>query len=122
MAKHNLKAGHYGGENLSFFLDGKELLPERSINYCNHSPTGFNWGYGGSGPAQLALAIMLELRDRSDFYQTLKWDLIARIRQGSGPRPSFEVEFDLPDDYPETPLTFKHLEINGHRCLHFSGE
>lgn len=24
----------------------------------NHSPTGFEWGYGGSGPAQLALAIL----------------------------------------------------------------
>ena len=23
----------------------------------NHSPTGFEWGYSGSGPAQLALAI-----------------------------------------------------------------
>lgn len=24
----------------------------------NHSPDGFEWGYGGSGPAQLALAIL----------------------------------------------------------------
>lgn len=23
----------------------------------NHSPAGFEWGYGGSGPAQLALAL-----------------------------------------------------------------
>jgi len=26
----------------------------------NHSPTGFAWGYGGSGPAQLALAILVD--------------------------------------------------------------
>ena len=26
----------------------------------NHSPSGFNWGYGGSGPAQLALAILAD--------------------------------------------------------------
>src|SRR5262249_40617485 len=26
----------------------------------NHSPTGFEWGYGGSGPAQLALAIIAD--------------------------------------------------------------
>lgn len=26
----------------------------------NHSPTGFEWGYGGSGPAQLALAILAD--------------------------------------------------------------
>jgi hypothetical protein len=24
----------------------------------NHSPTGFGWGYGNSGPAQLALAFL----------------------------------------------------------------
>lgn len=26
----------------------------------NHSPSGFEWGYGGSGPAQLALAILAD--------------------------------------------------------------
>src|SRR5262245_22144387 len=26
----------------------------------NHSPTGFEWGYGGSGPAQLALALLVD--------------------------------------------------------------
>jgi len=25
-----------------------------------HSPTGFEWGYGGSGPAQLALALLAD--------------------------------------------------------------
>jgi Family of unknown function (DUF6166) len=29
----------------------------------NHSPTGFEWGYGGSGPAQLALAILADHLD-----------------------------------------------------------
>jgi len=35
----------------------------------NHSPDGFEWGYGGSGPAQLALAI----------YQDFKLALIAAL-------------------------------------------
>ena len=26
----------------------------------NHSPSGFEWGFGGSGPAQLALAILCD--------------------------------------------------------------
>lgn len=26
----------------------------------SHSPTGFSWGYGGSGPADLALAILVD--------------------------------------------------------------
>ena len=42
------------------------LKPERSQAVKNHSPDGFNWGYAGSGPAQLAqlaLAILLEVTD-----------------------------------------------------------
>lgn len=36
-------------------VDGKPL---KHIVY--HSPTGFNWGYGGSGPADLALSILAD--------------------------------------------------------------
>jgi Family of unknown function (DUF6166) len=36
------------------------LSLKRSLAVVNHSPTGFCWGYGGSGPAQTALAIMLD--------------------------------------------------------------
>lgn len=32
-------------------------LPLR-LDLVNHSPTGFAWGYGGSGPAQLAVALL----------------------------------------------------------------
>jgi hypothetical protein len=32
-------------------------LPPR-LDLFNHSPTGLEWGYGGSGPSQAALAIM----------------------------------------------------------------
>ena len=38
--------------------DSREL-PLR-LDLFNHSPSGFNWGYGGSGPAQLALAILAD--------------------------------------------------------------
>ena len=37
-----------------------ELLPRRSQELRNHSPDGFAWGYEGSGPAQFALALLLE--------------------------------------------------------------
>ena len=30
------------------------------LDLWNHSPTGFEWGYGGSGPAQLALALLVD--------------------------------------------------------------
>ncbi len=34
-----------------------DVLPPR-FDLWNHSPDGFEWGYGGSGPAQLSLAIL----------------------------------------------------------------
>jgi hypothetical protein len=34
-------------------------LPTRT-EVRSHSPSGFEWGYGGSGPAQLALAILCD--------------------------------------------------------------
>ena len=40
-------------------VDGEVLAPERSLALWNHSPDGFECGYAGSGPAQLALAILL---------------------------------------------------------------
>jgi len=36
-----------------------ELDPRPSLQFWKHSPDGFEWSYGGSGPAQLALAILL---------------------------------------------------------------
>jgi len=37
------------------------LTPDASQKIRNHSPDGFAWGYNGSGPAQLALAILMKL-------------------------------------------------------------
>ena len=31
-----------------------------SLKVRKHSPDGFEWGYSGSGPAQLALAILMD--------------------------------------------------------------
>lgn len=34
--------------------------PKPLAHHLRHSPTGFNWGYGGSGPAELARCILLD--------------------------------------------------------------
>jgi hypothetical protein len=52
------------------------------LDVRNHSPTGFSWGYLGSGPAQLALAICVDAvgRDRAlQVYQGIKLRLIAKF-------------------------------------------
>ena len=54
-------------------------------NWRKHSPTGFNWGYPGSGPSALAADILIQcgiqptVKQVSEHYQTLKWDLIADL-------------------------------------------
>ena len=59
-----------------------ELLDPR-LDLRNHSPTGFEWGYGGSGPAQLALAILADhLSDEEqalNLYHRFKWLAIAGL-------------------------------------------
>jgi len=40
-------------------LNGQAVSPQASQKITNHSPDGFCWGYAGSGPAQLALALLL---------------------------------------------------------------
>jgi hypothetical protein len=85
--KHSLK-GNYNTREV--WLDGQLLDPEPSLAIRNHSPDGFAWGYGGSGPAQLALAIMLELTGKAEGYQEFKWKVVAGL-----PQTDFEIEFEL---------------------------
>lgn len=67
------------------------LNPVPSQRLVNHSPDGFNWGYGGSGPTQLALAILLEIYGEEfamHNYHKFKWEVIAEMEQGK----DFEID------------------------------
>jgi hypothetical protein len=73
------------GDILQVYIDGYNLSPARSLALRNHSPDGFNWGYAGSGPSQLALALLLEFTDEETAlkkYQNFKFDKIANLEQG----------------------------------------
>jgi|WetSurMetagenome_2_1015567.scaffolds.fasta_scaffold1227658_2 hypothetical protein len=72
--------------NRSLEIDGKTIDPGPSQKLCNHSPDGFEWGYLGSGPAQLSLAILLRLAGREfalSNYQRFKEEVISKLMQGS---------------------------------------
>ena len=64
--------------------DGKpgRMLKKR-LDLSNHSPTGFSWGYGGSGPAQTALAVLADALDNDlralRLHQSFKWHVIAHL-------------------------------------------
>ena len=51
-----------------------KLDPEPSQKLINHSPDGFQWGYGGSGPSQLALALLLDVTGDSGLSVALHQD------------------------------------------------
>jgi len=68
---------------------GDELLAPGSAlwhtSLClrNHSPTGPNWGYHGSGPAQLAIVILLVVTDTEEaqrFYPLFRSGVLAGLR------------------------------------------
>jgi hypothetical protein len=62
-------------------VDGRRLNPRHDL--WNHSSSGFEWGYGGSGPAQLALAILADHcnddEEAFNFYQRFKWAIVAEL-------------------------------------------
>jgi len=52
-----------------------------------HSPTGFEWGYGGSGPADLALNILnlyVKPPEAWRLHQAFKQEVIARMPREGG--------------------------------------
>jgi Family of unknown function (DUF6166) len=81
---HHVYRGRYDPRSKVLFVscDGDYFGHEPSLKVANHSPTGFSWGYGGSGPAQLALALLLEVCDDDlalELHQAFKWDVVARF-------------------------------------------
>jgi hypothetical protein len=75
--RHSKGAGHQ-----LVTKDDDILSPIPSQKIWDHSPDGFNWGYGGSGPAQLALALLYDVtRDEENsvrYHQDFKWQYVAR--------------------------------------------
>ena len=49
-------------------------------HHVYHSPTGMNWGYGGSGPADLACSLLWDVlgeEPSTGMYQDFKWAFVA---------------------------------------------
>ncbi|MBI5598408.1 MAG: hypothetical protein HY890_01570 [Deltaproteobacteria bacterium] len=68
-------------KNNEVLANGLPLNPAPSQKLRYHSPDGFNWGYAGSGPAQLALAILLHHAGKEValfLYQSFKWEFVSR--------------------------------------------
>ena len=69
------------GSAVDVTVDGRPLKPR--LDLWNHSPSGYEWGYSGSGPAQLALAILADHLNDDDeavaLYQEFKRLVVAKL-------------------------------------------
>lgn len=76
-------------------IDGQPLDPRPSQALFNHSPDGFAWGYGGSGPSQLALAILLAagVPDQTALALHHRFKAAFLATLPSGP---FSIDVDVP--------------------------
>ena len=63
----------------------EKLLPGPSQALWNHSPGGFEWGYEGSGPSRLSLALLFDVTgDRElsvTYHQEFKRHFVAGWRK-----------------------------------------
>jgi hypothetical protein len=79
------------------------LDPGPSQRLFNHSPDGFEWGYGGSGPAQLSLAMLLDHFDGKEGkdelalkdYQDFKFAVIAGFHGDTWSITTAEIDLVL---------------------------
>lgn len=72
----------HGGTVVRVLESGEARALPLRLDLHNHSPTGFEWGYGGSGPAQLALAILADCLDEDvaqKLHQQFKFKVIAPL-------------------------------------------
>lgn len=73
---------------LSRTEDGDAVVEGVEHKMKHHSPSGFEFGYGGSGPADLAYNILLKYVKNMDVintkYQQFKWDVVAAIPETGG--------------------------------------
>ena len=70
------------GLKVRVVTDGKKRSLPLRLKWRDHSPTGFECGYGGSGPAQLALAMLGEIVPQAEaleWYQRFKSRVIAAL-------------------------------------------
>jgi|SRR5579859_1133707 len=78
---HKRYEGTRSGGTVFVTVNGCELDPRLDLH--NHSPNGFEWGYGGSGPAQLALALVADHLGDSGralaLYQDFKREVVATL-------------------------------------------
>lgn len=80
----------YGSKVIVSELGHNSFGQRNLVHIYRHSPDGFEWGFGGSGPADLALSILVDAVGpvmAEELYQAFKWAFIA-----NQPHEGFEIK------------------------------
>lgn len=88
MKRYDLDRGP-GGPRCMVVKDGDVAQQIYRLRHLvHHSPSGIEFGYGGSGPGDLARSIVGDLLGTVNpdpaIYQRVKWDLIAGMPEAGG--------------------------------------
>ena len=72
------------GHQIEVTVDGEPM--DYRYDLLSASPSGFEWGYGGSGPAQLAIATLAHAYNNEfacEHYQRFKCEVVSELpKQG----------------------------------------
>jgi Family of unknown function (DUF6166) len=91
-ARHTMKVysgrrDQNGSAMVRVTKDGDSHALRLRLDLARHSPTGFEWGYAGSGPAQLALAILADALGDDQaalrLHQRFKFRIICALKRNA---------------------------------------
>lgn len=94
------------------YIDGARISTANSRRLRDHAPDGgVSWGYGGSGPSQLALALLLHFGATDDealsWYREFKEEVIVPL-----PPENFTMKNERVKEWVEAKRIFTN-EIEG---------
>ena len=103
--------GHRDADGLALIAvhEGDDPIGRPIVHHVRHSPTGFEWGYGGSGPSDTARCILIDYLGHDVapiVYQRFK----ALVVQ------EFDAEWELTAERIEAALTAIRA-TDGIKCL-----
>ena len=86
--------------------DGTAVVEGIYQTWVWHSPIGFEWGYGGSGPADLALNILLAATTDRDFRPRLDRGMRCQpTHEGNPFMTTFQTELERAFDFDRLEAT-----------------
>lgn len=105
-------------------LEPTVTTPPRRLNprhdLYNHSPDGFEWGYHGSGPSQLALALCADVHGdevAQGIYQTFKTQVVSKLPHSGWTLTDDQIRnpIPVPDPLQRAPVAGDMVVVEGGR-------